>query len=93
MRHFIGEEIEVRFRKRPGPPTSFIWRGVEYKITEILGRRLALDRGRAWYRRKHRDYYTVATDTGEVFKIYRHRGPGRRYWFLRMKVEPDEGGR
>ena len=87
MRRFIGEEVEVTFDKRPGPPTSFVWRGTEYRIVEVLGQRQVLDFKHKWYRRSHRDYYTVKADTGEVFRLYRHRGPGRRYWVLRTQVE------
>ena len=86
MPEFIWEEIEVAFEKKPGPPSSFAWRGKEYKITEMLGRRQVLDFKKQWWKRKHRDYYTVRTDSGETFKLYFHRGPGRRYWVLRMKV-------
>jgi len=87
MPHFIGEEVEVKFDRRPGPPSAFLWRGGEYRIAKILGHRLALDRSRTWYKRKHRDYYTVETESGEVYKLYFHRGPGRRYWFLRMRID------
>jgi hypothetical protein len=32
---FIDEEIEGRFARKPGPPTSFVWQGREYEIVEI----------------------------------------------------------
>lgn len=79
---FIAEEVEVRFIERPGPPHSFVWRGKEYKITEILSTRRELDFKPAWWRRRHRDYYLVRTDDGRAFELYFHRGPGRRYWVL-----------
>jgi hypothetical protein len=79
---FIAEEVEVRFTDKPGPPVSFIWRGQEYRITEILGARQQLDFKRAWWRRRHRDYYLVKTDDKRIFELYFHRGPGRRYWVL-----------
>ena len=41
-----------------------------------------LDFKRDWWRRRHRDYYRVKTDTGQVFEIYFNRGPGKRYWVL-----------
>ncbi len=41
-----------------------------------------LDFKRAWWSRRHRDYYHVKTDAGQVFEIYHHRGPGKRYWVL-----------
>ena len=39
---FIGEEIEVHFRrtpaleKIPGPPDRFVWRSEQYQIVEVL---------------------------------------------------------
>lgn len=79
---FIAEEVEVRFAEKPGPPSSFIWKSTEYKIMEILSARRQIDRRRAWWRRRHRDYYLVRTDTGQIFELYFHRGYGRRYWVL-----------
>ena len=79
---FIAEEVEVHFKGKPGPPSSFTWRGEEYKITEVLSARQKLDFKRAWWRRRHRDYYLVRTEVGRVFELYFHRGPGRRYWVL-----------
>jgi len=87
MPEFIDDEIEVHFAKKPGPPTSFSWRGMEYKITEIKGMQRSLDFRKAWWQRRHRDYYVVKTDTGETFEIYFHRGPGRRYWVLYKRLE------
>lgn len=79
---FIDEEIEVRFAQKPGPPTSFVWHGREYQIVKIERQYRRLDFKRAWWRRRHRDYHRVKTDTGQVFEIYFHRGPGKRYWVL-----------
>lgn len=81
---FISEEVEVRFQEQPGPgpPAAFVWRGKEYKIAEVLSARRELDFKRAWWRRRHRDYYLVRTDDGRTFELYFHRGPGRRYWVL-----------
>ena len=87
MSDFIDEEVIVNFAKRPGPPTSFTWRGVEHRIAEVLQHRLALDFDRRWWQRKHRDYYVVRTETGEVFQLYFHRGPGQRYWVLHKRLD------
>jgi len=73
---FIDEEIEVRFAQELGPPTSFIWHGREYGILKIEKTYRRLDFKKAWWRRRHRDYYRMKTDTGQVFEIYFHRGPG-----------------
>jgi len=82
MSDFIDEEIEVRFAHKPGPPTSFVWRGEEYQVAEVLGMQRTLDFQRTWFKRRHRDRYVVRTTTGETFEIYFQRGPGRRYWVL-----------
>ena len=87
MRGFIGDEIEMRFAQKPGPPTSFVWRETEYTIAQIKDVSRALDLQRSWWRRRHRDHYVVRTDTGETFEIYFNRGPGRRYWVLYTKLE------
>jgi hypothetical protein len=87
VREFVSEEIEVHFAKKPGPPSSFTWRGAEYKITEIAGSTRKLDFRSRWWRRRHRDYYVVRTDTGETFRIYFHRGFGRKYWVLYAKLD------
>jgi len=79
---FIAEEVEVRFADRPGPPVAFVWREREYRIAQVLSARRQLDFKRAWWRRRHRDNYLVKTDTGRIFELYCHRGPGRRYWVL-----------
>ena len=79
---FIHEDIEVRFAKKPGPPSSFVWRGEEYKIEAILSMRRRLDFRRPWWQRRHRDYYVVKVHTGHIFELYFHRGPGRKYWVL-----------
>jgi hypothetical protein len=84
---FIDEEVTVEFAKRPGPPTSFVWRGVEYRIAAVEHMRRVLDFERRWFQRRHRDYLIVRTETGEVFELYRHRGPGRRYWVLYKRLD------
>ena len=85
MTDFIGDEIEVQFARKAGPPTSFIWRGTTYEIAEIEQTSRALDFRKRWWRRRHRDYYLLKTETGETFQLYFHRGPGRRYWVLYKK--------
>jgi hypothetical protein len=87
MGEFVGEEIEVGFDRKPGPPSSFVWRGAVHRITCIEARRQVLDFSRPWYRRHHRDHYVVQTDQGLHCRIYFNRGPGRRYWVLYEIVE------
>ncbi len=87
MDHFVSEEIEVRFERTPGPPSSFVWRGREYPITEVKSMRRVLDVKNPWWQRRHRDYYHVKSEAGEEFEIYLHRGPGKRYWVLYRRVD------
>ena len=82
MDKFIGEKIEVNFDRKPGPPTSFLWRNRGYIIQEVVDHRLHLDFGKRWWQRRHRDYYRIKTTDGELFEIYFNRGPGKRYWVL-----------
>ncbi|MHC4480238.1 MAG: DUF6504 family protein [Planctomycetota bacterium] len=87
MAKFIGDEVEVKFEKKPGPPTAFVWRGAQYRIARIRRRWRTLDLRKAWWRRRHRDHYVVETEGGEVFELYFHRGFGRRYWVLYRTLE------
>jgi len=95
--HFIGETVEVHFEKPPllekvpDPPQSFVWRGEEYWIEEVLNE---------WhdYRRRGRmarnmrpehaataslrgswgvgqDYFRVRTQDGRIFDLYYDRAP------------------
>jgi hypothetical protein len=89
---FISEEIEVKFADKPGLPQSFIWRGKEYKISEIKGVQRFVDFRKPWWRRRHRDYFLVKTEAGETFEIYFHRGPGRQYWVLFKAYQEEPQG-
>jgi hypothetical protein len=82
---FVGEPIEVRFEKKPGPPVSFTWRGEEIAISEVL--RMWVDHGFGpfrysgrWWQRRHRNCYRVKTERGEVVELYLDRG--KREWVL-----------
>lgn len=82
MAQFIGDEIEVDFETKPGPPTSIRWQGRDYPLSCAKHLKRTLDFGRKWYQRRHRDHYMVTTEDGQTFHIYFNRGPGRRYWVL-----------
>ncbi len=88
-RRFIGEEIEVLFEEKPGPPTAVIWRGNRYAVQEVLSMERRLDFSRPWWRRRHRDIYRVRMADGAIFELHFHRGPGRRYWVLYTVEEPE----
>jgi len=86
----ISEEIEVRFQERPGPPTSFLWRGQEHHIVEIEEVRRFIDRRAAWWRRRHRDYYRLRTSDGQRYEIYHQRGVRHKGWVLYRQLAEDE---
>ncbi|MBC7327416.1 hypothetical protein H5T87_04795 [bacterium] len=79
---FVSEEITVNFEKKPGPPSSFIWRKRHFNIVKCKFQGRKLDFGKRWWQRHHKDYYIVEDDKGNVFQIYYNRGPRRRYWVL-----------
>lgn len=87
MGEFIGDQIAVRC-EAGGRPVSFTWGGAEYKIAEIEAMRRLIDHRKPWYRRRHRDNYVVRTESGEAFRLYFNRGPGRKYWVLQERLEP-----
>jgi len=84
---FVGEEIEPRFEVKPGPPSSFVWRGVEYKVVKVDSARTRLDFQKSWWRRRHRDEYTVTLESGQVCRLYFYRGGGSRAWVLHEILE------
>lgn len=88
-RRFVGEEVEVRWEEKPGPPAEVIWRGNRYRVLEVLSMERRLDFGRPWWRRRHRDIYRVRLEDGMTCELHFHRGPGRRYWVLHV-VEEEE---
>ncbi len=88
---FIDEEVQVDTAEF-GLPRGFVWRGRRFEVVEILSSWRKLDFKRAWWRRRHRDHFRVRTGDGRVFELYRHRGPGRRYWVLLRELPPDAGG-
>jgi protein ImuB len=71
--------IEVVSTVPEGPPIRFWWRGVEYRVVYSRGPE-RIETG--WWRGQdvQRDYYTVATQKGSRFWIFRRREDSR--WFL-----------
>jgi len=89
---FIGERIEVVTSEEEPAPLSFIWRGKEYQIAEIIrswhdhGFSPAAPKKRSWLLRRHRNVYVVRTNSGGRFEIYLDRGAGRRDWYLYRQI-------
>lgn len=63
-----------------GRPRSFTWNGRTYEIKEIIavwadwGFPAGSPRRKTWRMRRHRNYYRVETENGDVFELYHDRG-------------------
>lgn len=79
---FIGEDVEVELSGPEGIPSHIIWRGKKYRILNIVATWQRLDLQRRWWKRRHRDYFLIEVENGKMWEIYRHRGPGDRFWRL-----------
>jgi len=82
---FIGERVSVKLRE-PGILGSFTWRGCVYTFISVESHLRRVDLRREWYRRRHRDYYLVRVDTGQLFELYYHRILGKPYWVLAREL-------
>ncbi len=91
-RHFYGEPIEPiyqelpTYEKKPDCPDGFIWRGGQYRVSELLNEWADFERRGRMARNMQpqharvaanrgslgvgRFYFRVRTDTGQVFEIY-----------------------
>lgn len=94
---FVGEEITTTFdkspmlSKKPGPPSVFRWREVDFRITETISAWFDYDRkGRSAKNMREenlreakrrgswgvgRYYFRVRTNTERIFDIYYDRAP------------------
>lgn len=93
MPQFYSDEIEVIRDEKTKNPISFIWRGREYKIKEVIAfwpdfsYSKSGARRKRWWQRRHRNYYRVLTEDEEVFEIYFDRGSKRETWILYTKLK------
>jgi hypothetical protein len=92
---FIGEKIDVDTGGTIKQPVAFQWQGKTFRVTAIIA--TWFDWGfspgakqRDWRTRRHRNYFRVRADSGDVFEIYldRARGPGE--WYLYQKLDEGE---
>lgn len=90
---FYSQEIQVETGERPGVPRGFTWQGKEYRIQEIWGEwpdysfGLTLRDRVRWWQRRHRTFFRVVTDGGEVFEIYLDRGGKGKRWILYRRLD------
>lgn len=96
---FIGEKIEPQVSKDAPRPLSFVWRGKEHKVAEILNEWVDTGfgqlpaRSRKWYTRRHRRYFIVRDSFGELFEIYLdYANRKAKTWWLtkRLSIAGDE---
>ncbi len=97
MSQFYSEEIDVTIDEKTKNLLSFIWRGKEYGIKEVIAfwpdfsySRSGAKRKR-WWQRRHRNYYRVLTQEEEVFDLYFDRGSKKQAWILYKKVDRFSG--
>ena len=90
---FIGEAIEVKQSPASPRPVSFVWRGEEHEVAEVLSVRVDTGHGdlparsRRWYTRRHRRYYVVRNQAGAIFEMYLdYADKNRRRWFLTRRL-------
>lgn len=95
MDQFYSQEIQVKTDQRPGIPNAFIWGGREYRIQEIWGEwpdySFGSAQGGRWWQRRHRTYFRVVTEEGELFEIYLERGGKQKRWFLYRRLTESPG--
>lgn len=91
---FIGQPITVDRREDlpTRPPAAFTWQGRAYPVLKVEA--MWHDAGfgplrypKRWWQRRHRTYYQVKTETGELFELYLERP--RRQWFLYRQLLPE----
>ena len=95
---FFGREIQVSTRGEVKKPIAFKLDDREYIIAEIVREwqdhgfgPTAAGRRNRWWQRRHRNYYLVKTEEGELFEIYFDRGanlkhPELRKWFVHRQL-------
>ncbi len=92
---FVAERISVTRREElpTQPPVSFEWRGRTYRVAKLEA--MWHDAGfgplaysKRWWQRRHRTYYQVTTESGELFELYLERP--QREWFLYRQLFPEE---
>ncbi|HEX9750928.1 MAG TPA: DUF6504 family protein [candidate division Zixibacteria bacterium] len=97
MTKFVGERITVTTQGEIPAPVTFRWNKSVFTVAEIIVS--WFDWGfpagamqRDWKTRRHRRYYRVRTDSGDIFEIYfdRKTPSGTGEWYLYQKLDGDE---
>lgn len=90
----ISEKIGVEMEARGGglrEPVAFTWRGKRYEIRQLVNAWVdtgfgAGEKTRTWYNRRHRNYYRVEADDGQIYEFYLDRSGQRRDWVLARRL-------
>ena len=94
-----ADRIEVELEKGVralARPRAFVWRGQRYEVARILdawhdaGFAGQLRTKHGWWDRRHRNYFRVETESGEVWDIYLDRSGRKRQWYLSHRWESGE---
>jgi hypothetical protein len=93
MPKFIAEKITVETTGTVKQPARFTWRGTDYEIVEITQNWQdwgfsAGASSRNWMTRRHRNYFRVRTNTGEIFELYLDRSDAPDSgWYLYQQLD------
>ncbi len=97
MPHFIGEKIQVETSGDIKQPTALTWRGNHYTVAEVITSWFdwgfsAATKQKDWRTRRHRNYFRLRMNTGEVFEIYLDRPPASSEgeWVLFQILDPKD---
>ena len=90
----ISERIEVETAAPEGgvrQPVAFTWRGKRYEVRRVMSAWVDTGFGvgevtRTWYNRRHRNYFRVEAEDGQVYEFYLDRSGRRREWVLARRL-------
>lgn len=77
---FVGEKISVKTTGAIKQPQTLRWRDRDYAIEEVIASWFdwgfsATAVQKDWKTRRHRNYFRIRVDSGELFEIYLDRPP------------------
>ena len=91
---FIDEPVTVDYQSAAVGPTSLTWRGERSTVAAVVRAWVDFrtpayaDHARGWLHRRHRNYYVLRLENGEVVEVYLDRAGGRRDWVLLKRHLP-----
>jgi len=93
MDEFIGEVVEVERSADSPQPARFRWRDEVHEVAEVLREWVDVGygghppRSRRWFTRRHRRYFLVRDEEGQVFEMYLdYSDRSRPIWFLTKRL-------